>query len=83
MTQLEAARSGRITPEMEAVADQEGLSPEYIRSGLASGTIVIFHNTKRSGIKVCDVGAGLRTKVNANLGGSPDDCSISKVMEKL
>ena len=83
MTQLEAARSGKITPEMEAVADQEGLSPEYIRSGVAKGIIVIFHNVKRSGIKICGVGAGLRTKVNANLGTSPDDCSISNEMAKL
>ncbi len=47
MTQLEVARSGKITPEMETVADQEGLSPEDIRSGVAEGTIVILHNTKR------------------------------------
>ena len=83
MTQLESARSGKITPEMEAVADQEGLSPEYIRSGISEGAIVILHNTKRSGVKLCGVGAGLRTKVNANLGASPDDCSISNEMEKL
>ena len=83
MTQLEAARSGKITPEMEAVADQEGLSSEYIRSGIAGGTIVILHNTKRSGVKLCGVGAGLRTKVNANLGTSPDECSLLNEMEKL
>jgi phosphomethylpyrimidine synthase len=83
MTQLEAARSEKITPEMEAVAHQEGLSPEYIRSGVADGTIVILHNTKRSGIKLCGVGAGLRTKVNANLGTSPDQPSLSNEMEKL
>jgi len=83
VTQLEAANSGKITPEMEAVAVQEGLSPEYIRSGIAEGTIVIFHNTKRSGVKICGIGSGLRTKVNANLGTSPDDFSISNEMEKL
>ena len=83
MTQLEAARSGKITPEMEAVADQEELSPEHIRSGIAEGTIVIFHNIKRSGIKPCGIGAGLRTKVNANLGTSPDASSLSNEMEKL
>ena len=83
MTQLEAARSGNTTPEMEAVAHQEGLSPEYIRSGIAKGTIVILHNTKRSGVKLCGIGAGLRTKVNANLGTSPDEPSILNEMEKL
>ena len=83
MTQLEAARSGRVTPEMEAVADKERLSPEHVRSGVAEGIIVIPHSTKRSGVKLCGIGAGLRTKVNANLGTSFDEASISNEMEKL
>jgi phosphomethylpyrimidine synthase len=68
---------------MEAVAHQEGLPPEYIRLGIAEGTIVIVHNTKRSGIKLCGIGTGLRTKVNANLGTSPDEPSLLNEMEKL
>jgi phosphomethylpyrimidine synthase len=68
---------------MEAVADQEGVSPEFIRSGVAEGTIVIPRSTKRSGIKLCGIGAGLRTKVNANLGTSSDESSLSSEMEKL
>lgn len=83
MTQLEAALSEKITLEMEAVAAQEGLSPEYIRAGIANGTIVILHNTKRSGVKLCGIGAGLRTKVNANLGTSPDEVSLENEMGKL
>ena len=83
MTRLEAARLGKITPEMEAVADQESLSPEYIRSGIAQGTIVITHNTQRIGVKPCGIGAGLKTKVNANLGTSPDEPSLENEMIKL
>lgn len=83
MTQLESARSGEITPEMEAVAEQERLSPEYVRNGVAAGTIVILHNTKRSGVKLCGIGSGLRTKVNANLGTSPDGSILSDEREKL
>jgi phosphomethylpyrimidine synthase len=83
MTQLEYARLGKITYEMEAVADQEGLSPEYIRSGVADGTIVIPHNINRKGIKPCGIGAGLTTKINANLGTSSDQPSLSNEMEKL
>lgn len=83
MTQLEAAYSEKITPEMEAIAVQENLSPEYIRSGVAEGTMVILHNTKRSGVKLCGVGAGLRTKVNANLGTSPDQSSLENEIKKL
>jgi phosphomethylpyrimidine synthase len=83
MTQLEYARLGKITYEMEAVADQEGLSPEYIRSGVADGTIVIPHNINRKGVKPCGIGAGLTTKINANLGTSTDQPSLSNEMEKL
>ena len=83
MTQLDYARLGKITYEMEAVADQEGLSPEYIRSGVADGTIVIPHNINRKGIKPCGIGAGLTTKINANLGTSSDQPSLSNEMEKL
>jgi len=83
MTQLEAARSGKITYEMEAVADQEELSPEYVRAGVAEGKIVIPHNIRRSGVKPCGIGTGLKTKVNANLGTSPDEPSLSNEMEKL
>ena len=83
MTQLEYARLGKITYEMESVADQEGLSPEYIRSGVADGSIVIPHNIKRKGVKPCGIGKGLRTKVNANLGTSPDQLSLENEMKKL
>jgi len=83
MTQLEYARLGKITHEMEAVADQEGLSPEYIRAGIAKGTIVIPHNIRRNGIKPCGIGAGLKTKINANLGTSPDQPDLLNEMKKL
>jgi len=83
VTQLEAANSEKITPEMEAIAAQEGLSPEYIRSGIAKGAIVILHNSGRPGMRMCGIGAGLRTKVNANLGTSPDKLDVSMEMEKL
>ena len=35
MTQLEAAREGIITKEMETAAREEGVSAEFIRSGIA------------------------------------------------
>lgn len=83
MTQIEAARAGKITYEMEEVARQEGVSPEFVRDGIAAGTIVITRNIKRNNINPCGIGAGLRTKVNANLGTSPDSSDLSKEMEKL
>ena len=40
-TQMEAARKGIITPQMQTVADKEGLPAEQIRAGVAAGVIAI------------------------------------------
>lgn len=83
MTQLEAARRGMITEKMKQAAAAEGVSPDFIREGLAAGTIVICHNDLRhpNGIPLA-VGTGLRTKINANIGSSSDDTDMQKELEK-
>ncbi|MCH8048157.1 MAG: phosphomethylpyrimidine synthase ThiC, partial [Planctomycetes bacterium] len=43
-TQLQSARAGTITPEMEFVAQREDLSPELIRDEVARGRLVIPAN---------------------------------------
>lgn len=82
MTQLEQARKGIVTGEMKEAALAEGVSPEFIRDGIADGTIVICHNIKHANGRPLAVGKGLRTKVNANIGTSADDLDISKELEK-
>ncbi len=72
MTELEAARAGQITPAMQKVAEEEGLSPEFIREGVAQGKIVLI-KARQSG-RVVGVGAGLTTKVNASVGTSSELC---------
>ena len=44
MTQIEMARRGVITPEMEYVAKREDLEPELIRAEVARGRMVIPAN---------------------------------------
>lgn len=83
MTQLEAARRGVITGEMEIVAQEEGREPEFIRSRVEAGTIVIPCNKNHHGIKPLGIGAGLRTKVNANIGTSTVHRSLDDEMIKL
>ncbi|OGR30333.1 MAG: phosphomethylpyrimidine synthase [Desulfuromonadaceae bacterium GWB2_53_15] len=82
MTQLEYARRGVITEQMQAAAATEGVSPEFIRDGLAAGNIVICHNIKHLNGIPLPVGAGLRTKINANIGSSSDDTDMQKELEK-
>ncbi len=72
ITQREAALRGQITPEMRFCASAEGMSPEALRDRIADGTAVILKNRNRAASRPVAVGRGLRTKVNANLGTSPD-----------
>ena len=83
MTQLELAKEGIISPQMTLVAQQERLEAEFIRQGVASGTIVIPANTEHTNLVPCGIGQGLRTKVNANIGTSSDFGNIDTELEKL
>jgi phosphomethylpyrimidine synthase len=86
MTQLEWAKEKKITSETRTVAANEGLTPEYIRSCVAEGTVVIPLNVKRrkyKKLRIIGIGKGLRTKVNANIGSSPDRVSIVGEKDKL
>ena len=82
MTQLEIARSGKISPEMQLAAASEGIPAELLRQRIAAGTAILCHNVRRSNATPLAVGLGLRTKVNANIGTSKDDTSIDKELEK-
>jgi phosphomethylpyrimidine synthase len=80
--QMVEARRGVATEEMQAVARAEGKPVEYIVRMLARGRIVIPRNVKREGIEVRGIGEGLRTKVNANVGTSPDYANVEEEVEK-
>jgi len=82
MTQLERARSGKISPEIQQAAASEGIPAELLRQRIAAGTAILCHNVRRSNAAPLAVGLGLRTKVNANIGTSKDDTSIDKELEK-
>jgi len=83
MTQLESARAGIISPQMEQVAQREGLDAEFIRQGVAGGTIVIPANIDHSNLIPRGIGQGLSTKVNANIGTSSVFGDIDTELEKL
>ncbi|MDK2856507.1 MAG: phosphomethylpyrimidine synthase [Bacillota bacterium] len=83
MTQREAALAGRITPEMERAAAREGVTPEFLRAGLAEGSICLPANPAHTGLDPLAIGRGLRTKVNANIGTSQDFPETEKVIAKL
>jgi phosphomethylpyrimidine synthase len=85
MTQIQQARAGTITPEMQAVAASEKLEPELVRSEVARGRMVIPANKGHlsKGLHPMGIGIACRTKINANLGNSPvssdTECELRKV----
>ena len=83
MTQLELARKGIVSPQIKHVAEKEGVEPDFVIQGLAEGKIVIPANANHTNLAPCGIGAGLRTKVNANIGTSPDFCDLNTELRKL
>jgi phosphomethylpyrimidine synthase len=83
MTQLELARQGKISPEMEQAAGAENVSAEKLRQLIASGRAVIPKNKKHQFDQILAIGEGLRTKVNANIGTSGPCCGVKQELEKL
>jgi phosphomethylpyrimidine synthase len=83
MRQIEEARRGNVTAEMESVAREEHLRPEEVAAGVAEGTIVILKNNRRNGKRIVGVGKELRTKSNANIGTSRDACDVELELRKL
>ena len=82
-TQMEAARKGIITPEMETVAKKENMDVEKLRSLVACGQVAIPANRNHTSLSPEGVGAGLRTKINVNLGVSGDCRDYTMEMEKV
>lgn len=83
MTQVESAQKGIITREMQMVSDEEHIDVQKLRDGIAAGKIVIPANNTRELIAPRGVGAGLRTKVNANIGTSCDFPDVEDELLKL
>ncbi|ATU07429.1 phosphomethylpyrimidine synthase ThiC [Methanohalophilus portucalensis] len=75
------AKNGTITEEMKKVAEIEGVEPEFVRRGIAAGRIVIPVTPYRD-IRVCGIGEGLTTKVNASIGASSDIVDENLEIEK-
>ena len=82
MTLMEKALDGKLTPLMGEVAKDEGVPEKVIRKGVAAGRIVIPRNVHREHIRPVGIGEGLRVKINANIGTSPDHIDIKEEIEK-
>ena len=82
-TQMNAARQGIVTKEMEAVAAYEGIDVKDLMAEVAAGTIVIPANKNHKCLKPFGIGNSLKTKINVNLGTSRDCLNLDVEMEKV
>lgn len=82
-TQMEAAKKGIITPEMRTVAEKEYKTPEEIMRSVAIGEVCIPCNINHKSLSAEGIGAGLRTKINVNLGISGDCKNYDVEMQKV
>ncbi len=82
MTLLEKAKKGIINEDMQIVAKDENRKAEWLKDEIAAGHIVIPKNIRRDFHPV-GIGNKLRTKINANIGTSPDHFDTKEELEKL
>ncbi len=80
---IDSAKKNILTKEISEVANYEKVSEDTIIRGIKDGTVVIPKNIKRTLKRAVAVGQGLKTKVNANFGTSPDHISIEEEIEKM
>jgi phosphomethylpyrimidine synthase len=81
--QLVAAKEGKITQSMKAVARSEGIDAEELRRNIADGKVAVLANNRHKRFTPKGVGKGLSVKVNANLGTSPERIDVDEELEKL
>ena len=84
-TQLQYARAGEITPQMERVAEREALPVQTVRDEIAAGRLIIPANRVHldGRLDPMAIGSVARVKINANIGNSPTTSSLDEEVAKL
>jgi phosphomethylpyrimidine synthase len=82
-TQMHLARAGTVSPEMERVAEREGLDAELVRAEVARGRMIIPANVHHATLDPMAIGLKARVKINANIGSSPTTSSLDEEVDKL
>lgn len=82
-TQMEAAKKGIVTREMEIVAQKEQMDTKELMELVAKGTVAIPANINHKSLSAEGIGDGLKTKINVNLGISGDCKDYTLEFEKV
>lgn len=79
MTQKELAEKGVISQEVKQVAEAEGVAAHSLAEKVAAGRAIVLKHRRM----VLGIGEGLRTKVNVNVGTSPDMADLKLELLKV
>ncbi|EPY2272539.1 phosphomethylpyrimidine synthase ThiC [Clostridium sporogenes] len=82
-TQMDAAKKGIVTKEMEIVAKKENMDVKDLMELVSKGKVAIPANKNHKALDPEGIGQGLRTKINVNLGISKDCYNIDMELEKV
>ena len=82
-TQMDAARKGIITPEMEIAAAKEDMKVDTLMGLMAKGQVIIPANKRHGALSPTAIGSMLKTKINVNLGISRDCKDMDVELEKV
>lgn len=82
-TQMDAAKKGIVTPQMETVAKKEHIDVKELMGLVAKGSVAIPANINHKSLDAEGVGEKMRTKINVNLGISKDCMDYEMEMDKV
>ena len=84
-TQIKSARDGKVTGQMQTVANTENIAPRIVCKEVAVGKMVIPANIIhiQKNLKPIGIGRAATIKVNANIGTSSASSSIEDELQKL
>lgn len=82
-TQLEYARRGIITHEMEFVALREGVEPSFVAKEISEGRAILPSNINHPESEPMIIGRSFLVKVNANIGNSVVFSGVDEEVTKL
>ena len=82
-TQMEAAKKGIVTPEIETEAKKENMDVNELMAHVAAGQVAIPANVNHTALSAEGIGKGLKTKINVYLGISGDAKNYDIEMQKV
>lgn len=83
MTIIETAKNKIVNDILKKISKSENIPEKKLCFLVSKGHVVIPKNKNRSLSKPCGIGRGLTTKVNVNIGTSPDSSNIKNEIKKL